>query len=78
MSWSEWFSHHFSALLVYAAKNPWEFLFYVLLILSPLFAISAFFSWKLAKEIEREKKEKARKARRQENIAKATGKRKSD
>ncbi len=78
MSWSEWFSQQFSTALVYAAKNPWEFLFYVLLILSPLFAISAFFSWKLAKEIDREKKEKARKTRRQENIAKATGKRKAD
>ena len=37
----------------------------------PLFAISAFLSWQLAKSIEARDKEKKRKARREANIAKA-------
>lgn len=56
--------------LIYAGTNPWSFIYYVLLCLSPFFAISAFLSWQLAKHIEQEEKEKKRKAKREANIAK--------
>jgi len=55
----------------YAAHNPWSFVYYVLLILSPLFMISAVLAWKLAKEIQHKEKDKKRKARRENNMAKA-------
>lgn len=57
--------------LQFAATNPWEFIFYVLLCLSPFFFISALLAWQLAKQIEQQEKEKKRKARREANIAKA-------
>jgi hypothetical protein len=49
------------SVLVYAARDPFSFLYYVLLLLSPLFLLSAVLSWKLSKDIE--KKEKKRKRR---------------
>ncbi len=52
----EYIEVQLSHLFIYAAKSPGEFIFYVLLILSPLFAISAFFSWKLSKAIEKDNK----------------------
>ncbi len=52
----QWFEEQFSAIMVYAASNPSEFLFYVLLVLSPFFAVSAYLSWKLSKAIEKEEK----------------------
>lgn len=57
--------------LKYAAVNPWDFVFYVLLCLSPLFLISAILAYNLAKQIEAKEKEQKRKARREKNIAKA-------
>ena len=56
MSISTWLEETFSVLLIYAAKNPLNFLFYILLILSPFFALSAFLSFKLSKAIEKEEK----------------------
>lgn len=48
----------------YAIKNPSQFIFTVLLILSPFFAISAYLSWKLAKHLElQEKKNKTKQQR---------------
>lgn len=70
----EYWSKLFAELLVYAAENPWQFLYYVLLILSPFFLLSAFLSWKLAKAIEKEKYEKKAKAKRQEKIDKIKAK----
>ncbi len=58
-------------LLVWAAQNPWTFIYYVLLCLSPFFLISAGLAWQLAKQIESKEKDKKRKAKRGANIAKA-------
>lgn len=52
----EWALEQFAVLLTYAAKNPFEFIFYVLLILSPFFAVSALLSHQLSKAIEKEQK----------------------
>jgi len=57
--------------VIYAGTNPWQFVYYVLLCLSPFFAISAYLSWQLAKQIEAKEKEKKKKTRREANIAKA-------
>ena len=56
--------------LRFAAMHPWQFIYYVLLVLSPLFFISAFLAWKLAKEIQQKEKDKKRRAKREANIAK--------
>lgn len=61
-------------IVLWAGNNPWEFIYYVLLCLSPFFAISAVLSWQLAKSIEAQEKDKKRKARREANIAKSRGK----
>lgn len=60
----------FADLVTYAAANPWQFLFNVLVILSPFFLISAYLSWKLMKSIEKEQKENKIKQKRGANIAK--------
>jgi hypothetical protein len=52
----------FNSFMVWAAKDPWTFLYYVLLGLSPFFAVSAFLSYKLSKAID--KQEKAQQKRR--------------
>jgi len=57
--------------VIYAGTNPWQFVYYVLLCLSPFFAISAYLSWQLAKQIEAKEKEKKKKNRREAHIAKA-------
>ncbi|PFX26065.1 small integral membrane protein 15-like [Stylophora pistillata] len=62
----------------YVALNPKEFLFYVFLIMTPLMAISGYLSLKLAKHIEKNEKEKKKKATRQSNMAKARRRAKAD
>lgn len=57
-------------LVIYAARNPWEFCWYLLLALSPLFCISAYLSWKLAKALEAQEKEKARREKKKSNLNK--------
>ena len=57
-------------MILFAGQNPWQFIYYVLLCLSPFFAISAYLSWQLAKQIETKEKDKKRKSRREANIAK--------
>lgn len=57
-------------LVVYAARNPWEFCWYLLLCLSPMFFISAMLSWKLAKALEAQEKDKSRKDKRKANMNK--------
>lgn len=54
----------------YAALNPWEFIYYVVLMLSPLFLASAILSYKLAQQIQKEEKAKKREERRKKNIQK--------
>ena len=56
--------------IVFAGTHPWQFVYYVLLALSPFFAISAYLSWQLAKQIEAKEREKKRKMKRDLNIAK--------
>ena len=44
--------------LIWVAKDPWTFLGYVAIILAPMLLISACLSWKLAKTLEKEEKNK--------------------
>ena len=44
----------FHSYLLWAAKDPYTFLFYVLLFLSPFFLVSALLSYKLSKAIEKQ------------------------
>lgn len=67
IEWKEWLE----SIVIFAAKNPGTFLYYILLGLSPLFLISAILSWKLAKHLEQQEREKKRKAKREASIAKA-------
>ncbi|KAL9958526.1 hypothetical protein ACROYT_G035554 [Oculina patagonica] len=62
----------------YVALNPKEFIFYVFIILTPLMAVSGYLSLKLAKHIEKNEKEKKKKATRQTNIAKSRRRAKAD
>lgn len=68
----------FESILIWAATNPYQFLYNVLLCLSPLFFLSALLSWKLAKEIKQQEKEKKKKLKREANIAKVKGRAKAD
>ena len=58
-------------MIKYAAQNPYEFIFYVVLLLSPFFLVSALLSYKLAKQIEAKEKAQRRDERRKRNIQKA-------
>jgi len=51
-----------NSFFVWAAKEPWTFLYYVLIFLSPFFLISAFLSHKLSKAIDKQEKAKAKAA----------------
>ena len=66
-TWEGWFN----SIILYAAQNPWDFLYYVMLCLSPFFLISVFLSMKLAKALEAQEKETKRKSKRDANISKA-------
>jgi hypothetical protein len=56
--WREW--------VVWIVKNPWDFLYYLFLCLSPLFVISMISSWKLSKSYQaqanKDKKRAAKKS----------------
>jgi hypothetical protein len=52
------------------AESPWQFLYYVLLILSPLFALSAFLSHQLIKELDKKEKDTKKTQKRIETIKK--------
>ncbi|CAF3783111.1 unnamed protein product [Rotaria sp. Silwood1] len=60
----------FMDLVVYAATNPWQFLYYIFIFLTPMFIISAYLAYRLAKDIERNEKTKRAKIQHQVNIAK--------
>lgn len=66
-TWEGWFN----SIVLYAAQNPWDFLYYVMMGLSPFFLLSVFLSMKLAKALEAQEKESKRKAKRDTNISKA-------
>ncbi|XP_067017609.1 small integral membrane protein 15-like [Acropora muricata] len=55
----------------YVALNPKEFLLYVFIILTPFMVVSSYLSLKLAKHIEKNEKDKKKKASRQANIVKS-------
>ena len=57
-------------ILIFAGEHPWQFIYYVLLALSPFFFISALLAWQLAKQIEAKEKDKKRRSKREANIAK--------
>ncbi|CAD5118685.1 DgyrCDS7368 [Dimorphilus gyrociliatus] len=73
---SEYFDwkYYMRETIIFAGQHPYLFVYYVLLALSPLFGISAYLSYKLAKDIESQEKKKKRKKEREANIAKARGK----
>ncbi|XP_059097192.1 small integral membrane protein 15-like [Tigriopus californicus] len=48
---------YLNGFLLWAAQEPYTFIFYVLLILSPFFALSAVLSYKLSKAIEKQEGE---------------------
>jgi len=56
-TWEGWLNSG----LMWAATQPWTFLSYVLLILSPCFCLSAVLSWKLSKQIEAAQQKKRQK-----------------
>ncbi|XP_068688228.1 small integral membrane protein 15-like [Montipora capricornis] len=62
----------------YVALNPKEFLLYVFAILTPLMVVTFFLSLKLAKHIEKNEKDKKKKASRQTNLAKSRRRAKAD
>ena len=70
----EWFKEYAASTLKWAATDPWNFIYYVLLCLSPLFFLSAILAWQLAKQIEQKEKDKKRHSKKQKNIAKTRGK----
>jgi len=67
IDWKEWLE----SIVMFAAKNPGTFLYYILLGLTPLFLVSAILSWKLAKHLEQQERDKKKKAKREAGIAKA-------
>ncbi|UJR22694.1 hypothetical protein I4U23_025730 [Adineta vaga] len=60
----------FMDIAVYAATNPWQFLYYVFMFLTPMFIISGYLAYRLAKDIDRNEKAKRAKSQQQTNIAK--------
>lgn len=65
-TWEGWLN----SIIIWAAKEPLEFLTTILLILSPLFIISLLLSWRLVKLFENQKKENLKKSRREANYSK--------
>lgn len=56
-TWEGWVNTQ----LVWATREPWTFLYYVLLLLSPFFCVSAFLSWRLGKQIEKQERKRKKK-----------------
>ncbi len=59
-AYSTW-SGFINSLLMQAAKDPYTFLFYVLVFLSPFFLASAVLSYKLSRAIEKQEKDMKKK-----------------
>ncbi|CAF1071687.1 unnamed protein product [Adineta steineri] len=60
----------FMDVVVYAATNPWQFLYYIFLFLTPMFLISGYLAYRLAKDIQRNEKVKRAKSQQQANVGK--------
>ncbi|XP_075219015.1 small integral membrane protein 15-like [Lycorma delicatula] len=65
-TWEGWFN----SFILWAGQNPWNFIYNILLILSPFFIISLLLSWKLAKALEHQKKDKKKKLKKESNTVK--------
>lgn len=61
----QWFAYSCSL-----ASNPWQFLYYVFLFLTPMFAISGYLAYRLAKDIERNERVTRTKNQQKINVAK--------
>lgn len=68
--WKQWMLQ----LMIYAAKNPWEFIYYVLLCLTPFLVVSAVASYYLARDIEKREKKKKKALKKEQNKKQTTGK----
>jgi len=64
--------------LLWAAKDPWEFVITLLMILAPFFLISAFLAYKLSKMIEAKEEVEKKTAKRTEKIKKKLKRTKAD
>ena len=64
--WKKWLAE----VMTYAVQNPYQFIYYLLLCLSPLFLLSAVCAYYMMKEIEQKEKETKRKSKMKESIAK--------
>lgn len=53
-TWEGWFNTQ----LVWASKEPWTFIYYTLLLLSPFFCISAILSWNLSQQIQKQQRKR--------------------
>ena len=73
-TWQGWAD----SIVLWAATEPYDFLFRVLLCLSPLFFISSVLSFKLAKALDKESKEKEKKEKMLASIAKKKKSKKAD
>ena len=73
-TWQGWAD----SIVYWAATEPYDFLFKVLLCLSPLFFISSLLSFKLAKALDKENKEKEKKDKMLASIAKKKKSKKAD
>jgi hypothetical protein len=56
--------------LFFLVTNPWDFFYYIFLFLTPMFIISGYLAYRLAKDIERNEKAKRAKTHQNANIAK--------
>ena len=65
-------------ILLWAAKDPWEFVITLLIILAPFFLISAFLAYKLSKMIEAKEEVEKKTAKRMEKIKKKLKRTKAD
>jgi hypothetical protein len=55
-TWEGWLN----SMVLWTAQNPVEFIYNVMLCLSPFIIISLLLSWKLAKSLQKENKKKAK------------------
>ena len=55
---AEWLKEYAREWMVWILKNPWDFVYYLFLYLSPLFVISMISSWKLSKSFQSQKGKK--------------------
>lgn len=70
-TWQGWFETN---VLLWAAKDPWGFLKFIFMVLTPFFILSGVLSYVLMKDIEKRDKDKKRKSKKDANTLRARGK----